>query len=117
MPEDDEINFKRDEDEFSPREEKIRAWRKKKAEEARKNKEEHSKKLSDISGEIARRDVEKEERRELPGPVEAIPISEGSSSTKIPEKQPAGGILKKPRRSRKQKFDAGHTPGLFDEVE
>lgn len=116
MPEDDEINFKRDEDSFSPREEKIRAWRKKRADEARKNKEEHSKKLSDISGEIARRDVEKEEKRELSGPVQATPISEGSS-VEIPAEQPPGGILKKQRRSRKKKFDAGHTPGLFDEVE
>lgn len=116
MPEDDEINFKNDEDDFSPREEKIKAWRKKKKDESAKNKKERRQRLADRASEISRKEVEKEEARELDGPVQAQPRSTEPPNPAFGPALP-GGVYKKPRRSRKKTFDIGRIPGLFDDVE
>jgi len=116
MPEDDEINFKNDEDDYSPREENIRAWRKKKKEERDKNKEERRKRMAEIASEIARREVEKEERNEGKT-VDNRPFSNSDPTTLQAINTPQPPVPKEPtrRRNRRKHFDQG--PTLFDEVE
>lgn len=91
-------------------------WRAKKKREKEGADKEKSEKTKKQASEQHKKAIEKEERRELPGPVTPIPISD-EGSLNISPTQPPGGILKKERRPRKQHFDRGHAPTLFDEVE
>ena len=101
---------------YTPNKDKRMAeWRAKKAAERKKSDEERRKGLAERASEDTRKQAEKEERRELSGTVQPTPISTEPST--IPEKQPAGGVLKRPRRTRRQHFDTGHQPTLFDGVE
>ena len=108
-------------DRFNPdytpnKDRRMAEWRAKKAKQKKDSDEAHKKRLGDIASEIARKEAEKEERRELKGPVQATPITPQQSVTSSAP-VPPGANLMKPRRSRRKQFARDHWPTLFDGVE
>lgn len=111
----------KDYDRFNPdytpnKDRRMAEWREKKKKQKKDSDEAHRKRLGEIASDIARKEAEKEERRELKGPVQSTPItSQPSVAPSAPV--PPGAKFVKPRRSRRQQFARDHWPTLFDGVE
>lgn len=91
-------------------------WRAKKSKQKKDSDEARKKRLGDIASEIARKEAEKEERRELKGPVQPTPLTSQSPLTSSTPMSPSETPVK-PRSSRRKQFTRDHWPTLFDGVE